>query len=667
MKKNNNTRCEIIDWRITAKCNNQCNFCYAAESIPEMSKEQREKVIDSIIKSGCKAVCISGGEPLLHEHAIEIMEMLYRNNITLFLSTNGSKYMQYRERIEPIISKLSLSLDGYDFDSQAVNGRNPHSFHDVINILEYYRKHQPRFSIKIGTLLSQKNMKIEHFKKMFELLAKYPIDLWKVYEFIPEGRGAESQAEFLLNPVEKKKFLAEFRMLQTSIRESYKFDCSLMTCEMRNSAYFIIRPDGKVIIPKESSQGVKEEIIGDLTTDSINHVLHVWNKHVDNIKYNTNIDSRNISKVTPRTSADEVGKKLLYLLDKNPLQDIKELQNSLRKDFGLSLGSDVIQAKINSLFGSRALYRIMPVVNVANFGLNVFLLNLYFKHSYFMDSNKIGELLAYKPYIAWVVQCKEYNSNDDFTIFRISVFAKNINTLNMYTIELRQAFGDLLDSIEIDLVPDKHILSQTYLLEKYGEKLKNDDLFNSHIELNTLNVKLTQDEFNVLVSMNTIDQLSIDNISRCTNFSKDKVNRIINNLLNKKVINKFDVVLDANILGYYVYLILIKFNNLSAKGEFEEYIKLIPNATHINTLCMGTWDIDVEVRVNQISTWADIWKDIEDKFGESITYKKLIRIEKEYNFKFLIDVTLDAMKSAIETDSDDSKPKKTITDRFHRL
>ena len=664
--ENQNTRCEIIDWRITSRCNNQCKFCYASDPIQSVDSQTKDIIIDQLFKSGCKAVCISGGEPLLDPDVIRVIEELHRKHIDVYLSTNGSEYMSNREKLEPLISKLSLSLDGFDNDSQGINGRNKKSFDDVISILNYYQDHNRKFAIKIGTLLTRKNLDISHFEKMFELLSEYNIDLWKVYEFIPEGRGLKNEDIFAIGAGDKAEFLKHFYKLQTLIQETHRFPCALITREMRDSAYFIVRPDGKVIVPIDSSQGVTEEVIGDLTKEPIEAVLSSWRKIINNIKYNTNIDSRTISRTIPRTNVDDIDKKILFCLDVDPLQDENQLRQSLKNTFNISIGTDVIASKLKALLGSHALYRIMPVVNVANFGLSVFLLNLYFKYSKYMDAEKIGEALACKPYIAWVVQCKEYNSNDDYMIFRISIFAKDALALRKYEDELHESFGELLDTLEIDLVPDKHILGQTYLLERIGEKLAIQSSSDGHIALSTTQEKLSEEEYKVLKAMNGADHLTIKSICSITGFNVNKVRAIINTLLNKKIINKFDVVLDANELGYYVYLILIKFERSSDRAGFEDYMRALPNATHINTLIRGTWDMDIEIRVSQVSTWADIWADIENRFGSEIKAKKLIRIEKEYNFKFLIDTTLEAMENSVVKDLLIPQSNQTIDDRLRR-
>ena len=54
-----------------------------------------------------------------------------------------------------------------------------------------------------------------------------------------------------------------------------------------------------------------------------------------------------------------------------------------------------IEIRIDKLYSIRAIRHVMPVINVAQFGLEVFLINLFFKQSLSMDSAEIAEILCH--------------------------------------------------------------------------------------------------------------------------------------------------------------------------------------------------------------------------------------------------------------------------------
>lgn len=641
-----NIKCNVIDWRITAKCNSGCNYCYASANLPEMSSDSIKRTIKAIVDAGCKTVCISGGEPLLSENALSIIKQLHSNGISIYLSTNGIEYMKHHVDLEKYISKLSLPLDGFDENSNSINGRitslneegNISCFETVKEILDYYEQHPHNFAIKIGTVLTSRNLNINHFKKMYDFLKGYSIDLWKIYEFIPEGRG-KNQTSLLLPHKELEAFLKEFKELQEFISSEGHFDCLIATRSMRNTAYFIIQPNGTVIIPIDGGEaGVTEKLVGDLTAQNITDILKEWGKHISFIKHNANYETRQISRSLTKTHIDKTDKEILYHLDQNPLQNYLELSLKVK------ISVEELETRIDKLYSIRAIRHIMPIINVSQFGLEVFLINLYFKPNSSLDSTQIAEILCHDPYIAWVAECYEYNTEESYVIFRISILIENNIKLYERIRHLRYIFGETLYQYEIDIVPDKYICGQSFLMEKIDSLSLNHD----HIVLDSVRTRLSKKEYAVIAAMNSSERLTIDTIAKAASLRKKVVEKTIDELLSKTIINKFQAVLDTNILGYQCFLFFIKFNSYNGKDAFEEYVKSLPNVTHINTLNAGRWDIDVEIHVYKPESCAIIWADLENRFADTIIDQKLVRIKKDHKFKFLIDSTLKNIEDSID-------------------
>ena len=91
----------------TTGCNLRCSFCdttYAYETGEEMSIEE---IINRIRKHPCNYVCITGGEPLLQEAIVQLIDVLLEKKYVICLETNGSI------GIERLAGKKSLliSLD----------------------------------------------------------------------------------------------------------------------------------------------------------------------------------------------------------------------------------------------------------------------------------------------------------------------------------------------------------------------------------------------------------------------------------------------------------------------------------------------------------------------------------------------------------------------------
>ncbi len=264
----------IIDWRITSNCCNKCEYCYASTKLQQSPDDN--VIIDKILQLGCRIVCISGGEPLIDiDRVSKIINRLYENGVKIFLSTTGINFLENKEKFENKIQKLSLSLDGFDEESNVLHGRTKGNFERVIKILEHYKKHKHNFSIKIGTTLTRKNMNINTIKNIYNVIKSYPVNMWKLYEFIPENRGADNYN--LL----KAKF-GQMKKLKKDVNKEIKnpkIPFEILTRKSRNKAYFIIQPNGTAIIPVDINRKyTKDIVVGDLKTESINDIFLKWSK-----------------------------------------------------------------------------------------------------------------------------------------------------------------------------------------------------------------------------------------------------------------------------------------------------------------------------------------------------------------------------------------------------
>lgn len=628
----------IIDWRITSKCNCSCEYCYASNNISEMSLEDADKIIKKIIESKCGTVCISGGEPLLNSNCIRIIKKLYSYGISVFLSTNGTLFMEHRNEIEKYISKLSLPLDGYDVKSNGVNGRicsDKNSFNSVIEILEYYKNHSHNFSIKIGTVLTNKNADVDHFSKMYNIISKYPVDVWKIYEVVPEEKGQLNYDQLKLSKEEFKYFKYEWAEF---IEENKpKIECSIVEKRIRNNAYFIIQPNGKVFLPIEDqvNSEVNELIVGDLLNESFNTVYDEWCSSVSQDNYIKNKEKRFIKEYHFPSLVDDVDKKILFELDKKLLVG----NDSISK--ALNIPQNEVEKRIDRLYNVRAIKHIMPVIDISKFGLNVYLLNIEFKKDETLNSSRIADILCHNESIAWVAECENLEGNNNHIFFRVAIFAKENNEVDHILETIGEILGSVIVKHDLDLVPDKHIYNNRYLLKNDKEQNILDD---SHIILNSERTSLSKRELSILLSMKYGKRINMNEISKTTTYKKKTINKTIEKMMSKTIINKFQVVFDTALLGYKCYIFFLKFERMNDRADFVNYVKDIPNVTHINSLNSGKWDMDIEIQVDSPQKFREIYTKVLDY--DDIKDSKIMLIKKEHKFRFLIDKTTKALETS---------------------
>lgn len=116
---------------ITGKCNYNCLHCFnAADNAPlnaEWEMGELNRLLDEARDCGINAVLITGGEPMVHKHFMEIVEGIYERGMFIFeLNTNGyyidqPKLDRFKELgVSPLIK---ISFDGIGFHDW-MRGRN---------------------------------------------------------------------------------------------------------------------------------------------------------------------------------------------------------------------------------------------------------------------------------------------------------------------------------------------------------------------------------------------------------------------------------------------------------------------------------------------------------------------------------------------------------------
>lgn len=630
---------KIIDWRITSCCNNTCGFCYAASDLKSVTSAQAEEVIRAIYKTNCDTVCITGGEPLLNaDYAIEVMRKLQGLGITIFLSTNGTNYINNINSIEPLISKLSIPLDGFCEKTNQINGRSQDSFNVAKEILDLYKKKNHIFPIKVATVITKKNLNKSHFVGIYNLLKCYSIDLWKIYQFIPESRGIYNQKEYFVSDQEWNCFVGELQPLLDNDAVNRQFNVAFTSRKERNSAYFIVQPDATVIIPIDNQSSICSEVrIGNLLTDNIDYVLSKWQEKVNDINVIGNSEKRSIIRPIHKLHIDEIDRKLLNIFDKYPLLSDLELSKKI------ATTENDIKERIEKLYRIRAIKQVIPIVNVSHFGLDVYLVNLFFATK--DRASYIADILCRNPNIAWVAECYDWDETTNLNaIFRIAIFAENNSKASTVLNELENIFGRTLTKYEIDIVPDKYVCNQRFMLKtitEYGIDASHISL--DHQEINSLSIA----EFNLLIMLRSVDRPTISNLAVQMKTSKNQIEKLLDELEKNLIINKYQAVFDSNILGYKCYLLFIKFSHITEKKSFEDYAKKRNEVSHINTLNNGRWDIDIEIKIEHPEQCFKLISDFEAEFQGKILSTKLIRLEKEHKFEFLIPSVLDAVKNNV--------------------
>lgn len=95
-------------------CNFNCSFCYKdAKKRGSFISNEVIKEVDCIIKNNVKEIQLTGGEPTLHPHFLEYIE-LFSNYAGVSMITNGSELYKYDDERLNRLAHVQFSLYGYD-------------------------------------------------------------------------------------------------------------------------------------------------------------------------------------------------------------------------------------------------------------------------------------------------------------------------------------------------------------------------------------------------------------------------------------------------------------------------------------------------------------------------------------------------------------------------
>ncbi|MFA4946735.1 MAG: radical SAM protein [Candidatus Micrarchaeia archaeon] len=199
----------VIDIKLTNKCNYACEYCYAESNSTQDISEETFLLALNLAKSiGATHLEFCGGEPLMHPQINKIVKMARDAGFKLILRTNGILVNRYLDLISKNFDWVGISLDG----TQEINhlmraSKSAISSTDkfALPIKAFFdlKQKNPKIKLLLGTMMSAINANnIAAFQK-YLLNKKVPINLWKIYRFLPRRqRALENKDKFNLTDAE---------------------------------------------------------------------------------------------------------------------------------------------------------------------------------------------------------------------------------------------------------------------------------------------------------------------------------------------------------------------------------------------------------------------------------------------------------------------------------
>lgn len=288
---------------ITTKCKTDCYYCYATKEKRNstLSLDTIKKVVNESIALKVRSVDVIGGDVFAHENWKEIVELLYLNGFTPFLSTKVELNEEDVLHLKNIgVKDIQISLDTLIKDHLLyIVHRKDDYFNKIrqtLNLLEKYN-----IQTFIHTIVSSKNASIADMESIYEFIKnKKNVKVWRIdpatYS-IPKGekkfanyRAKSEELLMLYDFFSKNQFNIPVRYssLATAAQRPAKrqihskaFFENRILCTANYSSLFVL-PDGQVTICEQLYWNPRF-IVGDINKQSL---IDIWNSEKANKLYN---------------------------------------------------------------------------------------------------------------------------------------------------------------------------------------------------------------------------------------------------------------------------------------------------------------------------------------------------------------------------------------------
>jgi len=198
-----------------SKCNFNCPFCHNPELVndsgefPDITLEEFSEYLDSRIK-WIEAVCITGGEPTLHDGLIDLMKLVKSKGMLVKLDSNGTNPQILLKALEEkcvdyIAMDIKNSLDKYEETTRRkVSQKN---IQESIRII-IDAQSKGLIGAEFRSTILPKLHNIEDLEKMGELIhgaKKFVLQQFKTEEALVDMDYIEEKAYLMPEMEEFKK------------------------------------------------------------------------------------------------------------------------------------------------------------------------------------------------------------------------------------------------------------------------------------------------------------------------------------------------------------------------------------------------------------------------------------------------------------------------------
>ena len=198
-----------------SKCNFSCPFCHNPELVndngtfPDITVEELSEYLDER-KKWIDAVCITGGEPTLHDGLLELMKLIKSKGFLVKLDSNGTNPQTLKDAIaekcvDYIAMDIKNGIEKYEHTTRR-NVNKEHILESIKLIIDAQKKGLIKAEFR-STILPKLHDTVD-LEKMAELVhgaQKYILQQFKTEEALVDNDFREEKSYTLQEMEEFKK------------------------------------------------------------------------------------------------------------------------------------------------------------------------------------------------------------------------------------------------------------------------------------------------------------------------------------------------------------------------------------------------------------------------------------------------------------------------------
>jgi MoaA/NifB/PqqE/SkfB family radical SAM enzyme len=184
-----------VRWECNLRCNLSCEHCYIDATpdapLPAVKKSNAFDLVDKVENIGPFVFQIEGGETMMREDIVEVIDYATTKPMKVVLNSNGTLLTdeKWRALDDAGLHQLNISIDGPQEIHDDFRGREG-LYEETLDNIRRIRNLDIDIDVRINTVINARNW--SDFPRMVDDIETLPIVQWDLIRYHPMGRGDES-------------------------------------------------------------------------------------------------------------------------------------------------------------------------------------------------------------------------------------------------------------------------------------------------------------------------------------------------------------------------------------------------------------------------------------------------------------------------------------------